>query len=665
MKRINDLFNNVDSTTIDSILKKYGIIIPNNFNFSRISIVIGTNGSGKTRFLNAVKELCLENKEKVIYGYFPKLLDTKVSVPITEETLPEATLFEALYDEYDFEDFLQEIQNQNESFLFDLLNYHSKAQKNRNEKIKTSFSETFSRLTGYSIIFENKKILLERNSITNSLDSVLQQFSPGQLMLFYLSIFISLQKNNSQKTIILDEPECHLHPNALLEFINKLVEMNCFSNLYIATHSLFLVPEFEFENIIYLNESSVIPRNSTMYHNLLNDMIGENYTKKMQFFANINLWQYSQYIAECFTNPEVIDQVNAEDEQVRLFIEYISKKEPLRILDFGAGSARLGRSLRAANFKPKKAFHYDVYDINPPKDKHGFQYFDSFDGIPKKHYDCIVMMNALHEIEPLEWAEIFHSIYQVMSDESYLVFVETSILSKGELPNNTGYLVLGNDELQKLFRSEIKFPSIVISESQKSICLIIKKQYLKNISQESVFDAIKVLELNAYSKLITERSSKTYSRRYAFYTQLFLNAKIFNDNAKVIKRQNKSSIINKQNILKLSMTEKSDLSMRILLCLDSIDYTDIREINARNHLNELLRSIKYHHSVSNDSKEYIWKMFISLEQMNFNRTLISLTLLSLILTDYQIALNRFINNNYYKYLPIEIKTALKNTLLYK
>ena len=151
MKRINELFNNVDTKTIDSILKKYGIIIPNNFNFSRISIIIGTNGSGKTRFLNAVKELCIENKEKVIYGYFPKLLDTKVSVPITEETLPEATLFEALYDEYDFEDFLQEIQNQNESFLFDLLNYHSKAQKNRNEKIKTSFSETFSRLTGYSI----------------------------------------------------------------------------------------------------------------------------------------------------------------------------------------------------------------------------------------------------------------------------------------------------------------------------------------------------------------------------------------------------------------------------------------------------------------------------------------------------------------------------------
>ena len=176
MKKISELFNNVDSKTIDSILKKYGINIPDNLNFSRMSIVIGTNGSGKTRFLNAIKELCLENKKKVIYGYFPKLFDTKVSVPITEENLPEATLFEALYDDYDFEDFLQEIQNQNESFLFDLLNYQSKAQKKRNEIIKTSFSDSFSKLTGYSIIFENKKVLLERNNTTNSLDSVLNSF---------------------------------------------------------------------------------------------------------------------------------------------------------------------------------------------------------------------------------------------------------------------------------------------------------------------------------------------------------------------------------------------------------------------------------------------------------------------------------------------------------
>lgn len=481
-------------------------------------------------------------------------------------------------------------------------------------------------------------------------------------MLFYLSIFISLQKNNSQKTIILDEPECHLHPNALLEFINKLVEMNCFSNLFIATHSLFLVPEFDFENIVYLNESSVIPRSSAMYHNLLNDMIGENYTKKMQFFANINMWQYSQYLAECFTNPDVIDQVNAKDEQVRLFIEYISKKEPLRILDFGAGSARLGRSLRVANPKPQKAFLYDVYDINPPNDKHGFQYFDSFDSVPKNHYDCIVMMNVLHEIEPFEWTGIFNNLYQAMTDESYLVFVETSILSKGELPNNTGYLVLGNDELQKLFRSKSRFPSIVISENQKSICLIINKSYLKNISQESVFDAIKTLEINAYSKLIAERNSETYSRKYAFYTQLYINAKIFIDNVRSLRHQNRLSEINQNSLSKLTTIEKNTLLLRMLLCANSFIHNDIIEMNAGNYLFEVLRSMRAQFSISNESKNELWRIAISLEKTGSNKALIGLILLTLIIADFPKAENRFNNNSYYRYLPVEIKNALKSTL---
>lgn len=249
-----------------------------------------------------------------------------------------------------------------------------------------------------------------------------------------------------------------------------------------------------------------------------------------------------------------------------------------------------------------------------------------------------------------------------MSDKSYLLFVETSTLSKGELPNNTGYLVLGNNELQKLFCSGIEFPSIVISENQKSICLIIRKNYLNNISQESVFDAISELEKNAYSKLIEERKSKIYSRKYAFLTQLYLNAKIYNDTVKTRKHQNNSSIIKQHSISKLSPDEKSNLALRMILSIDLIEYSDIREINARNHLNELLHLINFHLNISNESKKNIWKMTINLEEMNANKALISLSLLSLMLADFQKAENRFINNNYYQYLPSDVKKALKDTL---
>ena len=57
MKSIYDVFNTLSESDVNSVLDEYKIDIPANYLFSGVNIVIGKNGSGKTRFLNALKKL--------------------------------------------------------------------------------------------------------------------------------------------------------------------------------------------------------------------------------------------------------------------------------------------------------------------------------------------------------------------------------------------------------------------------------------------------------------------------------------------------------------------------------------------------------------------------------------------------------------------------------
>ena len=109
---LNNLFPNVGSDTIKNTFDKYNIQVPDKYSFSNVNLVIGPNGSGKTRFLRAIKDLYIEDgNRKVLYGYFPSLSDRKVSTEEKCIELPEYTLAEAMdIDIASFDDFFKEIE---------------------------------------------------------------------------------------------------------------------------------------------------------------------------------------------------------------------------------------------------------------------------------------------------------------------------------------------------------------------------------------------------------------------------------------------------------------------------------------------------------------------------------------------------------------------------
>lgn len=534
-KTIYEIFSKLSQDEIKKQFRDCFVDVPDAFRFAKVNIIIGSNGSGKTRFLKALRKLYKrQDGENVIYGYFPALSDKKVESDFDDD--PPVTLFESISSgDVSFEDFFGEIERHNEEFVQELLSYRSK----RRSEIQDLVVKSFHALTNKTLEFRNKgqAFIVEANGKSELLSNMLDKLSPGELMLFYMSIFLALRKDKaSGKAIILDEPECHLHPKALRAFIKLLKKHYNLASIWIATHSLFLVPDFEFENIVYVENNKIQPRGSLMYQSILDGLLGDRKSVEL-FFSSLSQWQFCEFVVECFTNPTVFDVIDPQDEQVKLFIKNLADNKPMRILDWGGGSARLGESLLAAGFKHGEDFSYTIYDSDPKYLGKEFTVFKAIDDIHGT-YHCIVMMNFLHEVEPKQWVDIFTRVAEFLDDDGFILFVEVKALRDGEMPNRTGFLLLGPEEMHQLFPGNRTFNVCI---KRKSIGVLIPKNALSTISSDSVNCTLKHLEKRILCEIKELRTSQDFPkefgeiktmvtpRHYAFLLQQYINVMLYNN----------------------------------------------------------------------------------------------------------------------------------------
>lgn len=558
MKKITQLFPRVGANTIMNTLEKHHIRIeePEKTLFSNVNLVIGPNGAGKTRLLNALRELYQKTQlVEVLYGYFPDLSSSRpqpLAARPGEDPPWEFSLREyQSIDDIAFEDFFKEIEAQGEEFLRQLLVHRSQYEKSVNQRMFGQIAQFFSEFTGKELVMGQELTVKDSNGVQVSIAEAMERLSPGERMLFYMSIFFSLKRDGKRRrVIILDEPESHLHPKALLGFVKALAASFPGATVWIATHSLFLLPEFEFENIVYMENGKVLRRHSDLYRKALAGLLGEGNENVSRFFASLPHWQYYEFISECFTNPTVVSTVNPKDEQVRIFIDALKKHEITRVLDCGGGSGRLGLSMMEASVAEWQNVTYDIYDAWPAYTGRKFKVYKQLENAPGK-YDCVVMMNFLHEVPPQEWSGWFQKLYTLMAPGGYLLFVEVEALRTGECPNDTGYLVLGTAELAFLFDTTSSLPEIRLEDKQKSIGVLVAREYMKNVTSETVAKAIQQLEIRAYASLLKIREEESTrrrkereqkkpvaeneeeatldARRYAFFSQQYINAKMFRD----------------------------------------------------------------------------------------------------------------------------------------
>lgn len=533
----------------------YGITNLNELKLKNFNIIVGKNGAGKTRLLKAIRDDFLSQNETVIYAYFPNI-HTNFSTDVSNQKY-DLPLYEMIFESQNLklDNFIEYIECQGYDFLCELLRdisqnsrYSKSYRKERAKNVQNELNEILETLINRTLVFSSEiKVKLSPSQTINNLIDDLKQMSPGELSLFYLSIlliFVKYNKHDTSKTIVLlDEPELHLHPDALIKFVNYLKNEKAITTCCIATHSIFLIPSFDFYEIIYIKNSVIQPHDSKMYNEIYESIVGkhENIT---DYIVSRDMWQYYKFIAECFYLPTVVDKVNPQDEQFLKFTQYVDKiqkeRNTITVLDYGAGSGRLGKIIKATEKCGKKRveyFYYDKYEKNPPKDLNCCIYTGIEEiYLSKKHFHCVVLMNVLHEIDIQEWSTTFQNIYNVLEPNGYLLIFEVIALLHGEQPyGDTGYILLGENEIKKLFKSD-DIKMIYLKNTDKTNMFIIKRELLRNVSEQSIIDALHTLRENLLNTLrkeyITrkkiahskENVSQHLIKTYGFLCQHYLNS---------------------------------------------------------------------------------------------------------------------------------------------
>ncbi|MCI8285930.1 AAA family ATPase [Acutalibacter sp. JLR.KK004] len=547
----------------DTIFMEYGLEGVAGHQFSNKNLIIGKNGAGKTRFLKAVENYYKQHKDKleVITLYFPETR-SGFSPNDAAESEDEVSLYDAVY--YDsslsFKDFLKLAEKDSTVFLEDLfngLNIHAKGARQRRLEDLKKLNEFFSALLGG--FFLNEKVdghiaisRPERSLKTQYLEECLPQLSPGELMLFYLGTFLfylHYSKGKRRKIVLLmDEPELHLHPKALLTMIDMLYNSEAISQLWIATHSIFILPQFPFESLVYLGQSKVLKRNSTTYQHIYNDLIGLDNLDMYELLHSMENWENYQFVIENFLLPQTKGAASRKDEQTIKVLEVlrgIQAERPLKVLDYGAGKCRVWECLKLAVPDAKKLnslLSYEAYDVYPdPERPKNVVYHTSLKEVTNSgKYDVVILMNVLHEIEPRKWCNIFQRICSFLTNDGILIFLEVHSLTNGEQPyGQAGYLLLRDKQVKRLFPHAYQKGLPNTFSIEKTNCWVIPSEDVGKIRPVAVVEALYSLEKEcegllkkideerieiAHDKQIDMKVRKSNARYYAFLSQQYINA---------------------------------------------------------------------------------------------------------------------------------------------
>lgn len=431
--------------------------------------------------------------------------------------------------------------------------------KNRNkpelvvEEIKKKKSyQLFTIFQDYVKKFLGKDFSYQQTVQGNTVNSTLHyndqpfninQFSPGQKTLFaYAILFFYLDVNSKtnirDSIIIIDEPEKHLHPEAQISLINALKSIISKSGqLWLATHSIHILSDLDYDEIIMVEDNKIILPSRTTPGKSFNSLMGiENHISKLISFINsVSEWAYGNFMLQCFKEPDVIFSNDRNDPQFRLFKEFLINKSKTHLLDFGAGKGRIGYTIKEdeilsnqiiySAFEPDKS-NYELLN-NVPKIK---TTYSNIKDIPEKTFDCVLLCNVLHEINPMEWLESFDVIKKILKDDGYLLIIEDKFLPKGENAHPFGYLILGDEETKILLNSSDALELRI--QEDKFNDRILFNAFTKdqiNPNEDTILNSLLKLKENSFNnlkKIKKEEKNIDQGRRYANQTQLYINSQL-------------------------------------------------------------------------------------------------------------------------------------------
>lgn len=382
------------------------------------------------------------------------------------------------------------------------------------------------------------------------------ELSNGQKVLLQLCLALYNQKDKLEDAIIvLDEPENHLHPAALIEVIDILKKLLTNGQIWIATHSVPLLAHCDLNSIWYVNDGRVNHSGKNPEQVLQGLLGGEKGVEKINSFTSHSAqFAAANYAFECLYPPTVAmtEAGDTQSNQIRDAInKIVEAKGKVRILDFGAGKGRTLANLAeemCGEFKDK--IDYVAYDscdsdkdmcrsvIERVYETSEQKYFNDIDqlqsDIGNSCFDIVLMCNVLHEIELTGWLNLFKSggeISGLLKDDGILLLVEDHVMPTGEKAYNNGFMVFDTPQLRDLFKIHDDEFTFKKTKKGRLKAHIIPKEYLIKIDKASRIKALESMLTMAKRKIkaIREQEAANYKegQKHAFWVQQLANASLY------------------------------------------------------------------------------------------------------------------------------------------
>jgi len=386
------------------------------------------------------------------------------------------------------------------------------------------------------------------------------ELSDGERVLIVWAILLHRQHQwLGQSILIIDEPENHLHPDVCIRAIDALCRdvLGEHGQIFLATHSVPLLAHVGMDSIYFVDQGRIAYAGRKL-DALIDKLLGGAEGRKQlhTFLGDAEQRSFYSFAAQCLLPPGVAEAREGDPQQVQfLRLMQARKKDgvPLRVLDYAAGKGRFALTLaetlreQGSSSTLLEYFAFNDHHFCETKDAaacrdaisqlhpgaEASNYFDRFEAIhvgPSPKMDVVLMCNVLHEIPVKEWPRLFQKLTEILSEEGCLLIMEDSLPPIGELPDPTGYLLLDRISAQALFYSTEGVRVVDQDKGGRLIALEIDQRVLKNVSRESVDNALKKIRDCALeeSKHLRSEAVQTPAydrgRLHAHYTMLYTNA---------------------------------------------------------------------------------------------------------------------------------------------
>ena len=543
----------------------------------RIVVVAGSNGSGKTRLLHRVEQggkvATRANRFAEGFEYSgpsgelkdinmmpirfistqPNLADSMNMTPAS--VLASAKTATLLYQKNDFANVALPYVKHVQDKWWNSRHPDSKIEA----KVAKGNLQSYENLVSLITACLGEELDRDSNSNEPTLFGrtiVEASLSDGQRRLFLWAVDLHARGAKiDNRILILDEPETHLHGEALIATVDRIIAANHGGQIWIATHSVPLIASIYKNHIEDL--SFYCMRNGETDYSVESPEIvlssllgGEANIRALREFVDLpDVFANNRFAAQCLCDiPDVVLNSKGDDPQIQIAAkDLLEDGETRKMLDFGCGKGRLLASLSAIlGEKLADRINYVAWDqtdenrnacesaISTVYGSSEGRWFSDRNLLRQAHvagsFDKIILANVLHEIEPAKWVSLFDDtsvINQSLSENGNVLFIEDYLMPKGEKAHQVGFIVLDTEAMQKLFKDKTAAIKVHTSRSGRIKGHVVPKELLKNIETDSIREALEISNRIARERIseIRQMGEPDFKagRAHGFWVQQFAN----------------------------------------------------------------------------------------------------------------------------------------------